>query len=72
MRRTDGSNCEACFLKGCDCNCETCVAARPRNNQLSSSALMVLQLADVMKVDVTEVKEYPDDFCIPKKIIEGR
>lgn len=65
-------NCTECYMKDCDCTCDVCVAARERNNKLSTSALMVLQIADIMKVDVTKVEEYPSDFCVLKKIVEGR
>lgn len=48
--------CKECFLKGCDCECETCIKARERNNRLSLQALMILQISHVMN-DMGEFRE---------------
>lgn len=32
-------DCSNCFLKGCDCECDTCVSCRPRNDITPSAQL---------------------------------
>lgn len=74
VKRTDVSECKECYLKGCNCVCNTCVRARKRNDKLSSHALLILQFADALEVDVTDLIEFahesvgiPRDLCILKK-----
>jgi hypothetical protein len=37
-------NCKECFLKDCECECDTCVAVRPRNHTLSKLELTRLSI----------------------------
>lgn len=37
-------DCKECFLRGCDCNCPTCVAERQRNTGLTNSELISLSI----------------------------
>lgn len=53
MRRHPNEDCPACFLKGCDCECATCIAARERNYILSETELIALNLKS---------KEYLNDL----------
>ncbi len=56
--RKSGKDCHACFLKDCDCECKTCVAARERNRELSQNVLDILNIADAMThIEVIDEKE---------------
>lgn len=51
-RRSNGEDCFQCCLKGCDCECKTCVDARERNNSLSQKELDKISLENAI-----------NDFC---------
>lgn len=61
--RPDDSDCAACFIIGCDCECATCRAAQARNDRLSPIELARLQVATIMRGEPRKHDEPPE----PKK-----
>ena len=49
MRKADGTNCKACFSKECDCECETCLAARKRNEITPQHSLDVMNMEHAIR-----------------------
>jgi hypothetical protein len=44
MRFKENEDCKECFLKGCDCTCDTCRNAASRNKKLSRLELTRLSV----------------------------
>lgn len=56
--RKDGKNCNACFMRGCDCECDTCRAVRDRNMSLTSRELDIMNAKDAGATDEIVEKVY--------------
>jgi hypothetical protein len=49
MRNRLDRDCNACWMKDCECECKTCVDARERNEKLSRSELYRLNIEDIQR-----------------------
>lgn len=48
MKRLVNENCVACYAKDCDCECDTCLAARERNRLTDSKELHLMNIENAM------------------------
>jgi len=49
-------DCPVCFVKDCECECNTCKSARKRNSGLSYSELNQLNIASATSANESEKK----------------
>jgi len=48
MRRYQDNDCNACYVRDCDCECKTCINLKERNQSLTSAQLRDLNLKDAL------------------------
>ena len=56
----DRSDCKECFIRGCECECNTCEEVRPRNWRLTNLELTRLSVAKALEESGAseEVKQF--------------
>lgn len=58
MTRRGTDDCRECFMRGCDCECKTCMDARSRNIGLSNEELLRLSMeAGLRESGVSEAEK---------------
>ena len=55
--RDNGSDCRACFLKGCICECRTCISARERNEKMDTKTLDWMNFMDAFRITIEPEEE---------------
>lgn len=57
MKRNEPNDCRACYVKDCDCTCNTCKAAQERNDKLSNEELSQMNLKSAIEAQDEHIEK---------------